>query len=72
MRGGVKLYRDNMKRLDAGVENPCPSTSKGGIGKEKERLAPAASTSQSHRYAGQDSRPTFEEAKYPDDGELQS
>ncbi|XP_073387987.1 casein kinase II subunit beta-1 [Physcomitrium patens] len=56
-----------MKRLDAGVENPCPSTSKGGIGKEKERLAPAASTSQSHRYAGQDSRPTFEEAKYPDD-----
>jgi len=64
------LYRDgNKKRLDDGVEKPSPSTSKGGIGKDKERLGPAsavpasAATTQSRRQPG----PPVEKAKYTDD-----
>lgn len=65
------LYRDgSKKRLDDGVEKPSASTSKGGIGKEKERLGSAsavpaaAASSQSRRQPG----PPVEKAKYTDDG----
>lgn len=61
-------YRDNMKRLDDGIEKSSASTSKGWIGKEKDRLAPAAAATQIRRYAGQEARPTLDKMKYPDDG----
>lgn len=64
--GEGSLYRDgNKKRLEDGVEKPSPSTSKGGIGKEKDRLAPAAVTTQTRRHPG----PALEKAKYSEDGE---
>ncbi|KAG0504759.1 hypothetical protein M758_N020000 [Ceratodon purpureus] len=69
-RGEGSLYRDavgNKKRLDDGIEKPSPSTSKGGIGKDKERLAPTAAATQPRRYSGQETRPAPEKAKYPDD-----
>jgi casein kinase II subunit beta len=72
-RGEGSLYRDvagNKKRVEDGIEKPSPSTSKGGIGKEKDRLAPAAAATQPRRHAGQEARPAPEKAKYPDDGEL--
>jgi len=70
-RGEGSFYRDgNKKRLEDGVEKPSPSTSKGGIGKDKDRLAPAAAvTTQTRRQAGHEARPALEKAKYPDDGE---
>ena len=72
VRGEQPLHRDvtdNKKRLEDGIEKSSPSTSKGGIGREKDRIA-AAPTTQTRRNAGQEARPTLEKAKYPDDGEL--
>jgi casein kinase II subunit beta len=68
-RGEGSLYRDgNKKRLEDGVEKPSPSTSKGGIGKDKDRLAPASAiTTQTRRQPGHETRPSLEKAKYPDD-----
>jgi hypothetical protein len=73
VRGGEPLHRDvtdNKKRLEDGIEKSSPSTSKGGIGREKSRIAAAATTAQTRRSAGHEARPPLEKAKYPDDGEL--
>lgn len=72
VRGEQPLYRegaDNRKRLEDGIEKSSPSTSRGGIGREKDRVAAAPATTQSRRNAGHEARPTQEKAKYPEDGE---
>lgn len=72
VRGEQPLHRDvvdNKKRLEDGIEKPSPSTSKAGIGREKDRIAALATTAQTRRSAGHEARPTQEKAKYPDDGE---
>jgi len=71
VRGEQPLYRDDRKRLEDGIEKSSPSTSKGGIGREKDhRVAAAPATAQSRRNAGHEARPTQEKAKNPEDGEL--
>ncbi|XP_024376916.1 putative casein kinase II subunit beta-4 isoform X1 [Physcomitrium patens] len=73
-RGGNvrgELYRDvtdNKKRFEGGIPllQP-PSTSKGLIGREKDRIAAAASKTQTSRNAALEARPTLEKAKYPED-----
>jgi casein kinase II subunit beta len=63
-RGEQPLYRDDRKRLEDGIEKSSPSTSKGGIGRDKDRVAAAPATTQSRRNAGHEAQ---EKAKYPGD-----
>ncbi|XP_024377168.1 casein kinase II subunit beta-1 isoform X2 [Physcomitrium patens] len=72
VRNEQQLYRDvtdNKKRLEDGIDKSSPSTSRGGIGREKDRIAAPAATTQSRRNAGHETRPTMEKAKYPEDAE---
>ncbi|KAG0596505.1 hypothetical protein M758_UG260900 [Ceratodon purpureus] len=70
VRGGEPFLRDvtdNKKRLEDGIEKFFPSTSKGGIGREKDRIAAVTTTTQTRRNAGHESRPVLQKVKYPDD-----
>lgn len=67
-RGGSREAIESKKRVEDALEKTSPSTSKGGNGREKERLS-MASTSTGRRGGTSDTRTAFEKTKYPDDGE---
>lgn len=68
----TSLYReatDSKKRPEDALDKSSPSTSKGGNGREKERLS-GPSTSSARRAGNSDTRTAFEKTKYPDDGKV--
>ncbi len=70
--GDGSQFRDgseSKKRLDDVVEKPSPSTSKGGIGKEKERLA-LSTSSLGRRLPAIDSRVEQDKNRYQGEGAL--